>query len=98
MLRYYDACTIALPSSAAEHGGWLRRVPGTSQSVAFPPSRTTLHTAAPFLRLWPADFAAEHGIVCDTEKISIDYVNTAMERLVKSDVHYRCAGGIGGGG
>ena len=39
--------------------------------------------------LLPADFAAEHGIVCDTEKIGIDYVNTAMERLVKNDVHYR---------
>ncbi|KAI7835473.1 hypothetical protein COHA_010630 [Chlorella ohadii] len=35
------------------------------------------------------DFAAQHGIVCDTEKIGIDYVNTAMERLVKNDVHYR---------
>ena len=27
--------------------------------------------------------------MCDTEKIGIDYVNTAMERLVKNDVHYR---------
>nr|XP_043632120.1 mannitol dehydrogenase-like [Erigeron canadensis] len=35
------------------------------------------------------DFAAEHGITSDVEIIPIDYVNTAMERLVKSDVRYR---------
>ncbi|KAJ0464355.1 putative GroES-like superfamily, alcohol dehydrogenase, polyketide synthase, enoylreductase [Helianthus annuus] len=35
------------------------------------------------------DFAAEHGITADIEIIPIDYVNTAMERLVKSDVRYR---------
>ena len=27
--------------------------------------------------------------MCDVEEIPIDYVNTAMERLVKNDVHYR---------
>ena len=36
------------------------------------------------------DFCGEHGIVCDVEEIPIDYVNTAMERLLKNDVHYRC--------
>ncbi|KAI3794452.1 hypothetical protein L1987_37084 [Smallanthus sonchifolius] len=35
------------------------------------------------------DFAAEHGITADVEVIPIDYVNTAMERLIKSDVKYR---------
>ncbi|CAI9272069.1 unnamed protein product [Lactuca saligna] len=35
------------------------------------------------------DFAAEHGITADVEVIPIDYVNTAMERLLKSDVRYR---------
>ncbi|MFS8009928.1 putative mannitol dehydrogenase [Helianthus anomalus] len=35
------------------------------------------------------DFAAKHGITADIEIIPIDYVNTAMERLVKSDVRYR---------
>ncbi len=35
------------------------------------------------------DFCGEKGIVCDVEKIPIEYVNTAMERLVKNDVHYR---------
>lgn len=35
------------------------------------------------------DFAAEHGILPDVEMIPIDYVNTAMERLLKSDVKYR---------
>lgn len=35
------------------------------------------------------DFAAEHGITADIEIIPIDYVNTAMERLLKSDVRYR---------
>ncbi|KAM0021920.1 putative oxidoreductase [Helianthus debilis subsp. tardiflorus] len=35
------------------------------------------------------DFAAKHGITADIEVIPIDYVNTAMERLLKSDVRYR---------
>jgi cinnamyl-alcohol dehydrogenase len=35
------------------------------------------------------DFCGEHNISCMIEKISMDYVNTAMERLVKSDVKYR---------
>ncbi|KAL1825050.1 mannitol dehydrogenase [Daucus carota subsp. sativus] len=35
------------------------------------------------------DFAAKHNITADVEVISMDYVNTAMERLLKSDVRYR---------
>ncbi|CAA0821035.1 Cinnamyl alcohol dehydrogenase 8 [Striga hermonthica] len=35
------------------------------------------------------DFAAEHNILPDVEIISMDYINTAMERLLKSDVKYR---------
>ncbi|KAL8132744.1 mannitol dehydrogenase-like [Apium graveolens] len=35
------------------------------------------------------DFAAKHNITADVEVIPVDYVNTAMERLVKSDVRYR---------
>ncbi|KAL8193997.1 hypothetical protein R6Q57_026239 [Mikania cordata] len=35
------------------------------------------------------DFAAKHGITADVEVVPIDYVNTAMERLLKSDVRYR---------
>ncbi|KAI4325983.1 hypothetical protein MLD38_031342 [Melastoma candidum] len=35
------------------------------------------------------DFAAKHDITADIEVIPIDYVNTAMERLQKSDVKYR---------
>ncbi|GKA07252.1 8-hydroxygeraniol dehydrogenase-like protein [Tanacetum coccineum] len=35
------------------------------------------------------DFAAKHGITADIELIPIDYVNTAMERILKSDVKYR---------
>ena len=35
------------------------------------------------------DFCGEKGIVCNVEKIPIDYVNTAMERLLKNDVHHR---------
>ncbi|KAJ0468836.1 putative mannitol dehydrogenase [Helianthus annuus] len=34
------------------------------------------------------NFAAEHGITADIEIIPIDYVNTAMKRLLKSDVRY----------
>ncbi|XP_024967830.1 mannitol dehydrogenase-like [Cynara cardunculus var. scolymus] len=35
------------------------------------------------------DFAAKHGITANIEVIPIDYVNTAMDRLLKSDVRYR---------
>ncbi|KAK9815314.1 hypothetical protein WJX72_001551 [[Myrmecia] bisecta] len=35
------------------------------------------------------DFCGKHNITCDIEKIDMDYVNTAMERLIKNDVHYR---------
>nr|AIA22172.1 10HGO [Gentiana rigescens] len=35
------------------------------------------------------DFAAKNNILPDVEFISMDYVNTAMERLLKSDVKYR---------
>ncbi|XP_052195508.1 probable mannitol dehydrogenase [Diospyros lotus] len=35
------------------------------------------------------NFAAEHNITADIEVIPMDYVNTAMERLVKGDVRYR---------
>jgi alcohol dehydrogenase (NADP+) len=35
------------------------------------------------------DFCAEHGIVSDIETIAIDYINTAYERMLRSDVKYR---------
>lgn len=35
------------------------------------------------------DFAAKHKITAEIEIIPIDYINTAMERLQKSDVRYR---------
>src|SRR4051812_20888887 len=35
------------------------------------------------------DYCAERGIVCDIEKISIDKINEAYERMLKSDVKYR---------
>jgi uncharacterized zinc-type alcohol dehydrogenase-like protein len=35
------------------------------------------------------DFCAEHNITMDIEKIPADYINTAYERLLKSDVKYR---------
>ncbi|PIN23667.1 8-hydroxygeraniol dehydrogenase [Handroanthus impetiginosus] len=35
------------------------------------------------------DFAAKHNILPDIEMIPIDYINTAMERLLKADVKYR---------
>ncbi|EAN90903.1 putative NADP-dependent alcohol hydrogenase [Trypanosoma cruzi] len=35
------------------------------------------------------DFCGRHGIVSDIELISIDYINTAYERVMKSDVRYR---------
>ncbi|BFG35660.1 hypothetical protein CerSpe_219340 [Prunus speciosa] len=35
------------------------------------------------------DFAAKHNITAEIEVISMEYVNTAMERLAKNDVKYR---------
>jgi uncharacterized zinc-type alcohol dehydrogenase-like protein len=35
------------------------------------------------------DYCAERGIVCDIEKIGIDQINEAYERMLKSDVKYR---------
>ncbi|HQT25085.1 MAG TPA: NAD(P)-dependent alcohol dehydrogenase, partial [Burkholderiales bacterium] len=35
------------------------------------------------------DFCARHGIVSDIETIAMDYINTAYERMLKSDVKYR---------
>jgi len=41
------------------------------------------------------DFCAEHNIVCDIEKIPIQQVNEAYERVLKSDVRYRFVIDIG---
>ncbi|KAK4429433.1 8-hydroxygeraniol dehydrogenase [Sesamum alatum] len=41
------------------------------------------------------DFAAKHNILPDVEMISMDHVNTAMERLAKADVKYRFVIDIG---
>ncbi len=35
------------------------------------------------------DYCAEHGITADVEKISIDKINEAYERVLKADVKYR---------
>jgi len=35
------------------------------------------------------DFCADRGITCDIEKINIDYINQAYERMIRSDVKYR---------
>lgn len=35
------------------------------------------------------DFCAEHGIVSDIETMPMEYINTAYERMLKSDVKYR---------
>jgi len=41
------------------------------------------------------NFAAEHDVKPDIEIIPIDYVNKAMERLLKADVKYRFVIDIG---
>lgn len=41
------------------------------------------------------DFAAEHNVKPDIEVIPINYINTAMERLVNADVKYRFVIDIG---
>lgn len=35
------------------------------------------------------DFCGNHNITADVEVIKMEYINTAMERLAKSDVRYR---------
>ena len=35
------------------------------------------------------DFCGKHNITCEIETIDANYVNTAYERLMKNDVHYR---------
>jgi uncharacterized zinc-type alcohol dehydrogenase-like protein len=35
------------------------------------------------------DFCAAHDIVCDIEMIAMRDINTAYERMLKSDVKYR---------
>lgn len=35
------------------------------------------------------DFCARHKVYCDVERISIDQINVAYERMLKSDVRYR---------
>lgn len=35
------------------------------------------------------DFCARHGIACDIETIAPDQINTAYERMLRSDVRYR---------
>ena len=35
------------------------------------------------------DFCADHGIACEIEMISINKINEAYERMLKSDVKYR---------
>lgn len=35
------------------------------------------------------DFCAQHNITADIEVISMDYINTAYERMLKNDVKYR---------
>lgn len=35
------------------------------------------------------DFCGKHNITCDVEVINADYINTAYDRMLKSDVKYR---------
>lgn len=35
------------------------------------------------------DFAGKHKVTADIEVIPMDYVNTAMQRILKADVKYR---------
>jgi uncharacterized zinc-type alcohol dehydrogenase-like protein len=35
------------------------------------------------------DYCAEHQIVSDVEVISIQYINDAYQRMLRSDVKYR---------
>jgi uncharacterized zinc-type alcohol dehydrogenase-like protein len=35
------------------------------------------------------DFCSRHGLTCDIERIRMDQINEAYERMLKSDVRYR---------
>lgn len=41
------------------------------------------------------DYAAKHNITTDVEVVPIDYLNTAIERLLKGDVRYRFVVDVG---
>lgn len=41
------------------------------------------------------DFCGKHNITSDIELIKMDYINTAFERLAKSDVRYRFVVDVG---
>jgi D-arabinose 1-dehydrogenase-like Zn-dependent alcohol dehydrogenase len=41
------------------------------------------------------DFAAKHNVKPDIEVVPVDYVNTAIERLLRADVKYRFVLDIG---
>ena len=41
------------------------------------------------------NFAAEHDLKAEVEVVPMDYVNTAIERLLKGDVKYRFVIDIG---
>lgn len=41
------------------------------------------------------DYAAKHNITADVEVVPIDYLNTAVERLLKGEVRYRFVVDVG---
>ncbi|KAK9836284.1 hypothetical protein WJX81_001895 [Elliptochloris bilobata] len=82
----------------------LLDVDGTLVLLGVPPEPHTFHTGSVlFSRLCIGgsliggiketqemlDLCGEKNITCDVEVIDVDYVNKAMERLEKNDVHYR---------
>ena len=62
-------------------------------SLGIPGSRIIF--AAPIKNRSALAFAAKHDVKPDIEVVPIDYVNKAMERLVKADVRYRFVIDIG---
>jgi uncharacterized zinc-type alcohol dehydrogenase-like protein len=77
---------------------------GTMTLVGLPPDDTTLDSF-PLIRYRRRlagsliggipetqemlDFCGKHGFACDIEKIRMDQINEAYERMLKSDVKYR---------
>ncbi|PKI61456.1 hypothetical protein CRG98_018139 [Punica granatum] len=82
-LRHYGLGKPGLHVGVVGLGGLGRKVVGGSATGGLKETQEMIN------------FASQHSITSDIEVISMDYVNTAMERLAKADVRYRFVIDIG---
>lgn len=103
--RHFDFIlnTVSAPHDINAYTALLRRE-GTMTLVGMPTSPPTLQAASLVFRRASIagsliggiretqemlEFCAEHDIVSDVEIIAMDQINTAYERMLRSDVKYR---------